>query len=236
MSAVERRRRGRAEAGVRNARTFFDLAERAFDLVGLDTAADNLRRYRSGRGGTRRYDDDEIEAHLPVAEAEDFNRTQFESRTLAGLTEKQDAKEAMLGVKDGETRRFTDYWHAGLNYGGTVRSRPAASVGRLLNADTFASFGQGEVRSEGDFTVSRRGDDLTVEGVIGHGFDPSKTDNLYDFNAGAIGGRAASRLEQAGEAVPFRLQYDRRQDVRALVRREPGGSLTVRDVRWGRVQ
>jgi hypothetical protein len=236
MNPVERRRLGRAEAGVRNARTFFDLAERTFDLVGLDTAAENLRRYRSGVGGTRRYDDDEIESHLPVTEAEDTNRTQFEADTFTGRTGSEKAAEAMLRVRDGETRRFTDYWKVPLDYRNALGQRPAASLRRGLNADTYASFGQGEVMSRGTFTVSRRGNDLTVEGEVGHKFDSSETDNLYDFNEGALGGRAASRLEQAGEAAPFRMQYDRRQDVRARIRSEPDGSLTVRDVRWGRMR
>ena len=43
-----------------DSREFFDIAETVFNLLGYDTAADNLRRYRSGVGGTRTYSADEI--------------------------------------------------------------------------------------------------------------------------------------------------------------------------------
>lgn len=67
-------------------RLFFDAAHGLFGLAGLDTAAANLRRYRSGLGGTRTYGTDEIAAHPLLMEAEDANRSRITSRTLTGRT------------------------------------------------------------------------------------------------------------------------------------------------------
>ncbi|MBV1799656.1 hypothetical protein [Siccirubricoccus sp. G192] len=75
------------------ARNFFSLTERGFDFFGYDTAAENLRRYRSGQGGLEEYSNREIERHPALLEAEDTSRTRFESFTFTGRT-----KVAPLGV------------------------------------------------------------------------------------------------------------------------------------------
>ena len=69
---------------------FFDGFRTLFSALGLDTAAKNLRRYRSGLGGTQVYSDREIEEHPLITEAEDTNRTRITSRTLPALTDRKD--------------------------------------------------------------------------------------------------------------------------------------------------
>jgi hypothetical protein len=236
MSAAQQRREARSERRARNAGGFFDLAESAFRRLGLDGAAANLRRYRSGAGGTRWYADEEIAEHLPVTEAEDTNRSWFEKGTFTGNTRKDDVKEALFGVRDGETRTFEDHWNRGFEYLGAVAKRPLASAGSGFGLDTYQSFGRGEVKSNGLFSVTRRGNNLKITGEVGHGFDSNDNDNLFDFNEGQPGHRQGRILEELGEAAPFRMQYDRRQSVTADVRREADGSLTVRSVRWGLVR
>jgi hypothetical protein len=234
MTSVERRRRAREETAERSASGFFGIAEGAFRVLGLDDAADNLSRYRRGVGGTRHYTDEEIARHRPIARAEDTNRTRFEVYTFTGRTGDKDAREALLGVRDGETLRFEDDWDRGFEYGASVLQpgRPAAA-GLDLGLDTYGTFGRGEVKSQGQFTVSRRGDNLRITGEVGHGFDTEQNDNRFDFNEGQPGHRQARVLEAAGKSAPFDMQYDRRQTVAADVRRDGDGSLTVQRVRWG---
>jgi hypothetical protein len=111
------------------ARSFFSTVERAFDFFGFDTAADNLRRYRSGQGGTHTYPDAEIERHPAVLEAEDQNRTYFENRTFTGQTSVEKLNSGLLDLEEGGTFTFKDHWNRA-----TGLSGPA----------TYLAFGVGE--------------------------------------------------------------------------------------------
>ena len=74
------------------AHRFFDTAESLFDLFGFDTAADNLRRYRSGEGGTRSYSSEEMGAHPAYGDAIDRTRTYFEGNTFTGRMKNKEKK------------------------------------------------------------------------------------------------------------------------------------------------
>ena len=71
---------------VDSARSFFDSAEERFRDSGLDTAAGNLAYFRSGRGGTKFFSDEEIARHEPILDAEYKNRTRFATKTIVGKT------------------------------------------------------------------------------------------------------------------------------------------------------
>jgi hypothetical protein len=199
-------------------RRFFDVTEGAFDAARYDTAAKNLRRYRSGRGGVEEYSDEEIARHPALLDAEDENRTRFESFTFTGLTGKPALNARLRDLPDGQSHDFYDEWDIGV-----PASRPS----------TYLAFGKTSVTSDGEFTAHRRGDALTIRGTVAHGFGQKE---VFDFEADQPGSHPAAVLEGAGEAAPFRMAYDRRQSVEAELRYEPDGSLTLRRATWGSIR
>lgn len=208
-----------------SANEFMDIAEGLFDLFGYDTAADNLRRYRSGDGGTESYSAEEMSKHPAYDDAIDHNRTMFESRTFTGITDNEDAKKALFGLKDGKTINFKDDWDRNINSFNTYNfSRPS----------TYFAFGRSGVRSEGDFTATRNGDNLTISGnVLNRLGDKRNETEKFDFNPGQIGSSEARILERAGTAKPFDMDYRRRQSVEAQARYEPDGTITLLKTLWG---
>ena len=67
---------------LQTSRRFFNAAWSAFDFLGHDTEAENVRRYRSGRGDLEKSSDAEIARHPALLRAEDENRTHFEAQTF----------------------------------------------------------------------------------------------------------------------------------------------------------
>jgi hypothetical protein len=142
---------------------FFDGFRNLFGGLGLDTAAKNLRRYRSGLGGTQVYSDQEIEEHPLITEAEDTNRTRITSRTLTAQTDDKSFNDRLLSLKDGEEMRIDDHWQA--------QGKLSSLMDKIRNPDTFAAFGPFDVRSTNDLLARRRGNRLYVTGTVRHGFD-----------------------------------------------------------------
>jgi hypothetical protein len=210
----------------------------------LDTAAKNLRRYRSAVGGVHEYTDHEIEEHPLITEAEDSNRSQFIAKTLTGTAGNEANNRGLRGLRDGGRFEFKDHWESAIGTNNPV------NVAR--NPDTYAAFGAAQIRSGGDLVANRRGDKIFITGTVRHGFDEETPDersrreaagnfvepevNLYNFNKGAIGSGAARDLEPIGAAKPFRMRYDRVQDVEAEVDIQPNGSLLVRRTKWGAIR
>lgn len=180
---------------LQSSRRFFNAAETAFDFFGHDTAAENIRRYRSGRGGLEEYSDAEIARHPALLDAEDENRTYFETRTFIGRTKNDDLNAKLLGLRDGGSDNFFDKWDSGVPISGP---------------STCLAFGRTSVTSNGAFSAHRNGDVVTIRGYVGHGFGPREK---FDFNADQPGSHPAAVLESAGEAAPFHMAYDRIQDV-----------------------
>lgn len=154
---------------LRSARNFFDVAQGAFDTLGYRTAAENLRRYRSGRGGTQNYTDEEIAAHPALLGAEDANRTDFEQATFTGRSENKQNNAKLLGLADGEEYAFEDYW----------QSRSA-----LDKPSTYLAFGRNSVESTGGFLARRDGDSVMLRGTVRYGFIARER---FDFNPGQPG-------------------------------------------------
>jgi hypothetical protein len=240
----EGQRQQRAGLAQARSKLFFDSAQTLFGMFGLDTAAKNLRRYRSGIGGTQTYSDEEIAEHDLITEAEDRNRTRFISQTLTARTGKEDLNDHLLTLKDGDEYRIQDHWKSSAKLNGVIE--------KLLHPDTFEAFGQFDVRSTSDLKARRKGNRLYVTGTVRHGFDEEteqeknkrqakgdyskKEENMYDFNEGATGSGAARDLEPIGAAKPFRMQYDRVQDLEAEVEYMPDGRLLVRSAKWGAIR
>ena len=207
-----------AEALLDDSRSSFSAVEQGFDFFGRKTAADNLRRYRSGKGGIHTYTDEQIAEHPALLEAEDKNRTNFERATFTGRTGDTSLNAKLLRLGDGEAYDFEDDWQAR-----TGLSRPS----------TYFAFGRNAVASKGSFQAQREGDLLSLGGTVTHGFIGRER---FDFNPGQPGSLSALMLEGAGEAAPFTMAFERRQDVDAEMRYEPDGSLTLLRSTWGAVR
>lgn len=233
-------------AGLRRfgSKLFFDGFRTLFGGLGLDTAAKNLRRYRSGVGGTQAYSDQEIEEHPLITEAEDTNRTLFTSRTLVGKRDNKDLNDRLLNLVDGGEEKVVDLWKTSNKFPGIGE--------KMRHPNTLTAFGPFDIRSTSDFTARRKGDKLYLTGTVRHGFDEEteeevrerrargdfvpKEENLYNFNEGAIGSGAARDLEPVGAAKPFRMQYERVQDLNAEGEYLPGGGLIVRSAKWAPIR
>ncbi|HYG85078.1 MAG TPA: hypothetical protein VD978_02365 [Azospirillum sp.] len=190
------------------AHRFFDFAQSIFDLLDYDTAADNLRRYRSGVGGIRTYTADEMSEHPAFGDAIDRNRTNFESLTFTGKTGNRELNQQILGLRDGESTTFKDRWDD--KFG-------------LSQPSTYLAFGRSGIHSEGNFEASRSGDHLVIRGRVTNRLGNEEKDTeAFDFNPFQIGYREGNLLERLDEASPFEMDYRRRQDVEADLRSDWG--------------
>lgn len=224
-------------------KAFFDGFSSLFGAAGLDTAAKNLRRYRSAKGGIQDYSDEEIEDHSLVTEAEDSNRSRFVASTLTATSGNDYNNRGLRELKDGGRFEFSDHWES------AIGTRNLFNVAR--NPDAYGAFGAAQVKSGGGLVANRKGNRIHVSGTITHGFDEETKDerkkreavgnfvepetNLYNFDRG-IGSGAARDLEPIGAAKPFRMRYDRVQDLDAEMEVQPNGSLLVRRAKWGAIR
>ena len=202
---------------------YFDNVGSTFRSLDMDTAADNLARYRSGRGGTYVFSNEEIERHSPLLRYEDENRTAFESFTFVGENRRGVATGALQNLADGESVTYGDYFN------------PPQIPHRL---STYMAFGRTGVLSRFEGTATRRGDEIQIEGEVSHDFSGGngRPGELFDFNPGQPGHSSAVEAETAGEARPFEMRMDRRQTVSALTRREPNGLFTLQSATWGPIR
>lgn len=98
----------------------------------------------------------------------------------------------LRSLKDGESRKIKDNWSAAYD-------NPLSKYIRGgYNLDFDLAFGNTSLRSDGEFTVTRRGDTIYVEGVATH-----KLKDPYDFDAGGSYGDDALWLERQGMAKRF---------------------------------
>lgn len=229
---------------VRDAANALDGFANIFDFFGAADAARNLRQFRSGQGTPEDFSDAKMEEHDPVLDAEDTNRTRFESRTFIGNTKDSSA---LLDLEDGETITFDDHFKRrifGENFDilpgiNQVLDVVITTGDAALNPSTFLAFGRDEVLSRGDFEATNEGGRITIRGTVSNGFDADN--NVFDFHDGQPGARSAHILEDhqasTGEpaAAPFRFQFDRQQDVEAIARKTDDG-LVLERVTWGDIR
>lgn len=214
------------EVGAAWSRGFFDVTQSVFDLLGFRTAADNLRRYRSGVGGDYTYSAEEMAGHPAFYEAVDRNRTNFESQTFTGrMKTKSDVNEKLLNLSDGESFKYDDHWDKAVQYS---------------NPSTYLAFGRFPVYSGGNFNAQRNGDRLMITGTVENRIGRNDNDyDRFDFNEGQPGYLEGRSLESINEARPFNMRYSTTQDVEAELRygRDPSDPsrpiLTLSRATWG---
>ncbi|NYZ14967.1 hypothetical protein HL658_20670 [Azospirillum sp. RWY-5-1] len=216
------------EVGAAWSRGFFDVTQSAFDLLGFRTAADNLRRYRSGVGGDYTYSAEEMAGHPAYDDSIDINRSRFESTTFTGRTRDDSINKGLLELGDGQNFQFSDHYDHDIAY-----SRPS----------TYLAFGRSGVHSTGGFDAQRAGDRLLVQGRVTNRLGSRKDDfETFDFNEGQPGHYEGTTLERRGQARPFNMRYSQEQDVNAELRyvpdpRNPSRSiLTLVRSTWGPIR
>ena len=213
----------------RNAARYFDGFIDIFDLFGFNDAAEKLRYYRSGQGGSLILNGNEMVRHPIYGEAVDKNRTRFESSSFTGNSKNGNMWSELMGIPDGGSRRIKDDWDVNVNTSG-----PA----------TYLNFGRFSVNSDGNFDVARKGDKFTWSGVVDHRLGANDKNKhfipeRFDFNPGQPGSGAAEVAERYGAAKPFDMAYPNRQRVDAQVvydptptEQFPNGCFTVERVDW----
>lgn len=178
------------------------------------------------------FSNEEIDRYPRITNAEDVNRTRFESSTFTGRTANEALNQKVNSLQDGQSVSLNDIWDSAI--GALPDLFGAAPIRDLERAVTIGST---TVRSRGDFTATRQGNDVEINGTVRHGF--RETDGYpegqeqFDFNPGQPGSSQARILEGAGKTKPFGMSYNKLQDVTAQFRREPNGTLVLRRVTWG---
>jgi hypothetical protein len=218
------------------ARGFFESAAWLFDALSFDDAARGIRRYRDGSGEDIRVD---AARHPLVDVAQRSTRARFESQTFTGLSDKLRDGRTLRDLKPGEEAEFDARWDRQYSLRPTAGQewyKGAAKVAAdardfATNPGTYLTLGRFGVTSRGAFRARRDHNRLRITGNVRHDLGPDG--DRFDFNRGQPGGDAASILEPAGEARPFRHRYSRSEPVEALLTYEPDGSLKLGRANWG---
>ena len=87
-----------------------------------------------------------------MLDAEDANRTRFETRTFTARTDDPELNAALIGLPNGESRRIGDKWDFSVPW---------------RQPSTYLAFGGTSVTSRGEFSAHRNGDVLTIRGMHG---------------------------------------------------------------------
>jgi hypothetical protein len=166
-------------------------------IFGYNVAADNLAHFLNGNGKTRILSSSWLRGYDAITDAEEVNQGRFEE----SLIKKADA------LKDGETKSFSDYWDRGLYAAGMT--------------ELFYASGGSTIKSRGNFTLTRKGELVTISGTVNHHwYDP------YDWHAGLtafvpgygdVSDADALLLQQYRGAQSFLMESDWQQVVTGTV-------------------
>ena len=180
---------------------FRDMIQRARDEEGADVAADNLEYFLAGSGAKKIISVSWLRSFSEVLEAESRNESRFEN----SLIDKAD------GMKDGETKTFTDFWDAQL-------------IGGITTELYYAS-GTSTINSTGEFSLTRSGDIVTITGTVKHHWHDS-----YDWHPGlsawipgfgSISDSDGLMMQSCRGAKPFEMEADWTKTV--------GGTVKIMD-------
>lgn len=152
----------------------------------------NLERYLDGTGDALVFSRDEARSFGPVRDLEVRNRGHFEAREFRGKTNDGDYNDRIKNLKDGESLTYSRHNDAKSD----ARNFLKQYVGD--ETDFALAFGRTSMKSTADFTATRNGDKIAIEGTVRHEWK-----DTYDFHAGQPGAAGAHLLERAGRARKF---------------------------------
>jgi hypothetical protein len=210
------------------ARFKFDLAEKAFDTLGLDRAAQHLRRFRSGAGGDLFLSREEA-SHIPLIRmAEDRTRNHFETKTFVGRG-REDIAKKLRSLPDGATTTIEESFVGGVNFGRPEGADTLGYIGKIgrdalaiaRDIPDYLALGRTSVNSKGEWDVMRRGNHFIFRGGVTHTLDEDQP-----F------GESARVLEEAGEASSFRIRHTFREPSSAVSELRPDGSFLLKSSRF----
>ncbi|MGH6899285.1 MAG: hypothetical protein ACREJ5_22500 [Geminicoccaceae bacterium] len=213
----------------------FDLAEKAFDTLGLDRAAQHLRRFRSGAGGDLFLSREDASRIPLIRMAEDRTRNHFETRTFVGQGKEAIAKR-LRNLPDGGTDTIEDEFVGGINFVRPARMGPLEYIGKLgrdalaiaNDVPGYLALGKTSVTSKGTWDVMRRGNQFIFRGKVDHSLkDP------FNFDEGQPGHRKRGHSRARAEARSFTIRHDFTAPSSALAELRPDGSLRLISARWG---
>ncbi|MGH6901014.1 MAG: hypothetical protein ACREJ5_31415 [Geminicoccaceae bacterium] len=215
------------------ARFKFDLAEKAFDTLGLDRAAQHLRRFRSGVGGDLVLTREDASRIPLIRMAEDRTRNHFETRTFVGHG---DLAERLRTLPDGGTAKIKQTFDGAINFARPEDTNPLGYVGKIgrdalaiaRDIPGYLALGRTSVRSDGEWDVMRRGNHFIFRGGVTHTLnDP------FDFDEDQPGGAEARVLEDAGESSSFTIRHTHEEPSYAVSELRPDGRFRLKSARWG---
>jgi RHS repeat-associated protein len=122
---------------------------------GKNFAADNLEYFLGGKGGIKNVPLTTLNKFGAFNDGFKKNKSRFEDQI----------EKAAIKLKDGQSTVISDYWDAVVDPG--------------VFSELYYASGLSQLRSTGKFTLSRKGDKVTVSGTVQNKwFDP------YDWNEG----------------------------------------------------
>ena len=201
---------------------FLDSVERTYrEYVragrekGLDLAADMLKHYLDGSGNNVTVPLERAHGFKPIRDAERFNQKRIEK---AFVDQAHPYWKQITEMKDGDSIVLQkDHWERKLHPMGLL------ARGEI---DLALAAGTSHVLSEGVYRATRKGDMITITGVVTHTWA-----DRYDFHKWQPFAEGALALEQHRGAKPFDVEARWEQIVGGTLRRRRG-QWTVRPFDW----
>jgi hypothetical protein len=180
--------------------------------LGFNVAADNLEHFLDGKGTKKIISDKWLKSYSEIRDAQEVNQKRFE----ASLLKKADA------LKDGQTITFSDYWDRGIYAKG-------------LNELFYASGGS-TLTSTGTFTLSRKGNIVTITGTV-----DNKWHDPYDWHAGLtafvpghgnVSDSDALLLQKYRGAKPFEMESTWKSNLKGSIETDRWFDFTGTEFTW----
>ncbi|SEH49679.1 hypothetical protein, partial [Chryseobacterium culicis] len=167
---------------------------------GKNFAADNLQYFLNGKGGVKKIDLGILIQFGAFNDGFDRNKSRFDDQVY----------NSALKLKDGQSTVLSDYWDA--------------TIEPSVFSELYYASGMSQLTSKGSFTLSRKGNTITVSGSVeNRWYDP------YNWNAGMsayipgfgdVSDDDGNYLVEYGNARPFLLESKWKSTV--------SGTITIR--------
>jgi hypothetical protein len=227
----------------------FKAIEEVLREDGETRAADMWRHYLESNGDAVVFSPSEMRAYSVMKDAETALNRYFldwmtapvwEERTeqtpdgpVATLV-KSDLERLgpeLLSMKDGETKFARSNWDRRLRYPSYWAMRNDGEDRE--SRDLYAFLGEAQLRANGGFRFTRRGDAIEFDGTVAHGFnEPFNFDagrNLPDpsWSKTHASGAEGELLQKEELAKPFDMRAQWTQRVRGRLKIDPSGRLVL---------